>query len=479
MTHRTSSALGRGIEALALMLGAAAALWLVSVVLVQAAYPMLPVQPSAAAIRLAQEARQRPLYFENGLRYAGFLAPVGRDPLEFGRCVYPDVEERARQVLDGQDLPSRSRTELHSAVTGCLQGQSLLEPPKPGPSDWAMPSWTEQDWLTLAGTSPNPTLKERADQVWRHGPLRLGTDFDRPDTQKTPLIWLAQWRAASALGLWHDGHREEALRTWTTSTEQALGMVGDDLVETMIAATVMTRQLLSLQAAIRSSDRLDDTSAATARRLATLVDSLPVALDRALISEWQGMEHTIRKTHSSVATKWQGKREEDPDEQHLWMYALSFFDVIYDPVDSVNVLSTNFEVQRVAALSAANGVQPALVPPSTSCSWLGRFWHVCRPHERNPVGRWLARQPLNYIPYGTRIADLRNLAAATRMTIEARRLGLSGEALARFIDHAPDDMRDVFTRQPFAYNPQARELTIVLRHKSTVLGDTGEYRLPL
>jgi esterase/lipase superfamily enzyme len=85
----------------------------------------------------------------------------------------------------------------------------------------------------------------------------------------------------------------------------------------------------------------------------------------------------------------------------------------------------------------------------------------------------------DYHSYGTRIADLRNLAAATRLTVEARRQGLSGEALARFIAQAPEDMRDVFSRQAFAYNPQSRELTIVLREKSPVLGDPGEYRLPL
>ncbi len=81
--------------------------------------------------------------------------------------------------------------------------------------------------------------------------------------------------------------------------------------------------------------------------------------------------------------------------------------------------------------------------------------------------------------YGTRVADLRNLAAATRLTIEVRRQGLSGEALAHFVAHTPDNMRDVFTRQPFAYNLQTRELTIVLREKSPVLGDAGEYRLPI
>ena len=85
----------------------------------------------------------------------------------------------------------------------------------------------------------------------------------------------------------------------------------------------------------------------------------------------------------------------------------------------------------------------------------------------------------SYRSYGVRVADLRNLAAATRLAIEARRKGLKdGEVLARFVAEAPDNMRDVFTQQPFAYDATKRRLSIELREKSTVLGE-GSYRLPL
>lgn len=479
MSRSKVTVLGHRVETLSLVLGAGAAAWLLSVLLVHAAYRLVPAQPSEASTRLEREANQRPPLFENGFRYGGWLAPVDMDPLVFGRCVYSDVEERKQLALAGKNVPDRSHADTQARVTQCLQGKSLLEHPKPAADDWAKTSWTQEDWLKLARTSPNPVLVERAEAVWRHGPLRLSTDFTRPGGHPTPLLWLAQWRVASAVMLWRDGRRDEALQTWTTSAQRALDVTGDDLVETMNAASTLTRLLLSLHAAVRSSDTVDEISASRATRIASLVETLPEAGQRALISEWQGMAFTIRSTDASVRTKWQGKREEDPASQGAWLYLLSFFGLINDPVDSVNLLSAEFEPQRAAMLAAAHGQSPGHVTPHRSCPWLGPFWHVCRPYERNPLGRWMARQPANYIPYGTRIADLRNLAAATRLTIEAKRKGLTGEALAHFIAHAPDGMRDVFTRQPFAYDAQTRTLAIVLREKSPVLGMAGEYRLPL
>jgi hypothetical protein len=476
MTPRRNT---RGIDKLAALLGTAVVLWLVSVVVVQTAYPLLPVQPSTAALRLEQEARQRPLVHENGFRSAGFAAPVGMDPLVFGHCMHPDAEKRAQQALAGKDLPFQSIAEDQTLVTRCLQGQSQFDIPKYSSEQRATRSWTLEDWLKLARTTPDPVLMERAETVWRHGHIRLGIDFYRPDGRQGALLWLAQWRLASAVGLWQDGRRDEALRIWSTSAEHALNATGDDLYETMISTSSLIRLLLSLQTSVRSSDTLDDASAARATQIVSMVDTLPEAVHRSLISEWQTSAHSLRSIDSNARTKWQTKREEQPGSQKNWAYLLTVFGLIYDPVDSVNLLSAHFASQRAAVLSAANGEQPAPVPPPTTCAWLGRFWHVCRPHERNPVGRWLARMSDDYIPHGTRIADLRNLAAATRLTIEARRRGLGGEALARFMTQAPDDMRDVFSHQPFSYDVQARELIIVLREKSSVLGEAGEYRLPL
>ena len=43
---------------------------------------------------------------------------------------------------------------------------------------------------------------------------------------------------------------------------------------------------------------------------------------------------------------------------------------------------------------------------------------------------------------------------------------------------APENMRDIFSKAPFTYDPGQRRLPIQLREKSTVLGE-GSYTLPL
>ena len=114
------------------------------------------------------------------------------------------------------------------------------------------------------------------------------------------------------------------------------------------------------------------------------------------------------------------------------------------------------------------------------CEALGDWQYLCLPFVRNPVGRIMAAiaSPY-YADYGVRIADLHNLAAVTRLTIEARRRALSGEALANFIANAPAGMRDVFTDKPFVYDAVLKRLQIELRTKSPVLGDKGMYQLML
>jgi len=103
---RKRTALGRGFESLALLLGASTVVWLASAVLVQMAYALLPAQPSAAALRLEQEASQRPLVYENGFRSAGFAAPVGMDPVVLGACAAEGIEAKRAKTEDPVVLPT-------------------------------------------------------------------------------------------------------------------------------------------------------------------------------------------------------------------------------------------------------------------------------------------------------------------------------------------------------------------------------------
>jgi hypothetical protein len=291
------------------------------------------------------------------------------------------------------------------------------------------------------------------------------------------LRQLAQWRVASAVHRWQDGRYEEALETWAQVAGHAMRATGDDLSETHRSIEVLTQWFLSLQVALASTPRLDDATAHRAMALLSTADALPQAMHRSLLGEWHSTVQTLRHVTTHVNSSWRAKTTDENRAAFSWARLL--FETVYDPIDGVNLYTRDFETQRQRVLEAADGSPTQHTISNNPCPWLGPTGYVCLPFERNPVGRWIGRASQSYEHYGTRIADLRNLAAATRLTIEARRQGLSGEALAHFIAQAPDDMRDVFSRQPFAYNVQTRELTIVLREKSPVLGEPGEYRLPL
>jgi hypothetical protein len=114
------------------------------------------------------------------------------------------------------------------------------------------------------------------------------------------------------------------------------------------------------------------------------------------------------------------------------------------------------------------------------CEALGDWPCLCLPFLRNPAGRIVAAIATPYYAdYDVRIADLRNLTAATGLTIEARRRAILGEALVSFIANPPAGMRDVFTDQPFVYDAALKHVQIELLTKSSVLGDKGMYQLML
>ena len=156
-----------------------------------------------------------------------------------------------------------------------------------------------------------------------------------------------------------------------------------------------------------------------------------------------------------------------------------FQDITFDPVDTVNRFTADFENQRNQLVALGNGEVQPLQKVIRACEWMDAWALLCRPYERNPFGTFfVSLSSGDYTAYGTRIANLRNLAAATRLTIEACRQGLQGEALTQFVAEAPENMRDVFSKAPFAYDPTQHQLTILLREKSTVLGE-GSYKLAL
>lgn len=469
---------GHRLDKLAFALGAVALGLLISVLSVQAFYWVFPAQPSAEVLRLQKEAGQRPLQFDNGRRLAGLLAPQGEDPLDVGRCLFPDAEERERAALAGDLAEYSPREEDPLLQEKCLKGQPPLALPATVADAKAAPSWALEDWLKLGRETPDPTLLVRAQTVWNGGDRRLGTVFFSPAADQRPLSMLDQWRMAVAVLKWHNGSRGEALDIWSASGQDAMRSAEGDLIASMVSTTTLSRLLLSLQTAVWSSATLDATEANQAMQIASAAEGLPQAVHRSMIGEWQMVETTYRTLASSAAHSETSGESTQRTREMGWTPV--FKSLVYEPVDTVNRFTEKFEADRSAVLAAASGQAAQAVEPDKPCAWMGAWWHVCRPYERNPFGRYLVRsEPPDYTFYGTRIADLRNLAAATRLTIEVRRRSLTGEALTRFIASAPEGMRDVFTQQAFAYNPQTRKLDIVLREKSHVLGAPGTYELSL
>lgn len=478
MSERASRRREPLLDRLAFVLGVFLLACLASVVLLQVAYRVFPAQPSAAVLRLEKEATQRPFLFENGYRLAGLLAPDGMDPVAVGRCIFPDVQERAQALKAGTEPKYTSREEGKARQAACMQGlPALLLAPAIADAK-ASPDWRLADWLSLSQETPDPRLLDRARVLWTQGHTRLGTDFDRHFADSRPLTQLAQWLLASAVQQWHDGRHQEALETWASVAEHAMGATGDDFVETMGSIGVLSRWLLSLQTALGSTQSLDSTTADRAMALLSLMDPLPQALQRSMISEWHGTVQSRAHFGTSVHARWNEKTDADNRMAFYWLGLI--FDALYDPVDTINLATRDLEIQRQQLVNLAQGRGANHRVSRSPCPWLGPIEHACLPLERNPLGRYLLRtNPAEYVPYGTRVADLRNLAAATRLTIEARRQGLTGEALARFIASAPEGMRDVFTQQAFAYAAEQRKLGIVLRGKSPVLGEPRTYELDL
>lgn len=461
----------------ALWLGLAIAAWLASMCLTQLFYWLVPVKPSQAALRLQEVAARRPAWTENGFRLAGLLAPAGEDPVAFGRCLYPDAEKQAEMPTPDPKHSPSSREENEARRLECLKGQPALALSPNITNAKAGPLWTLQDWVTLGEQVPTPELLERARDVWAAGPRGLGIDLWSPTPDRRTLSKLSQWRVAQGVRLWQSGSHDAALESWKNTGQHALWATEGPFFETMLSVDALSQMLLGMQMAAQSSAQADEPQARELLKISAMADQMPDQALAAMISEWQMGERNFRSVHQGLTAK---LPEHGTAEQSVLGASFEMIrDITFDPVDTVNQFTAYFEQQQDRLAHHANGQAAAGLSSNAPCVWMGDWNLLCRTYQRNPAGRVLTSVAVaDYAAYGTRIADLRNLAAATRLTIEARRQSLQGEALARFVAAAPENMRDIFSKAPFAYDPSQRQLTIQLREKSTVLGE-GSYTLPL
>ena len=487
-----------------------AVLWLVGLVAAVAAvvlglqiiYKLSPVALSPETVALDERAAKVPVVTENGYRAYGLLAPKDVDPVRYGRCLVDaqNSQREERQALykaspsmtdkaayEAYWKPFTDRAEV--AARGCAQGGAYVSLPKALADMRIKPGMTAAQWQALATFTPDPLIVARAEAVWAGDARRLGAAPDAPMIQFANLIQLERWRIARAVLAWDSGDRPQAVTAWKRSINDWVKSADDTLIDAMISAAALSQVMIGMQDAVSRSERIDNSTAEAALTALVPVESMPQAVADSIVTEWQSMSALI-KSMPTLPSQLYLTGQGDPG---VLVRALDHAaKLTYDVNDTLNRMgAANVQTQR-SVLAAARGkpvAQSEWEGLTTGCASLGKWEYLCLPLLRNPTGRILVgvNAPAHagitapdYADYGVRIADVRNLAAATRLTIEARRLALSGTALASFVASAPSGMRDVFTGKPFSYDPVAKHLRIELHSRSSVLGDKEKgYELAL
>lgn len=464
---------------------------LLVVVLVQAYYHLSPVEVTAEAKALDAEATMLPAVTDNGFRAYGILAPEGMDPVAYGKCLIASqktlAEEKRRDRSNAPRVTDPERFEEYSKrwyvreqalELPCSEGKSALRLPREPQGLKISPSTTEAEWNALHALVPEPVLRARVDAVWEGEARRLGAVIDAPMVRYDALSRVPRWQIADARAAWLRGEHDAATVTWARLLADTTRHAGDSLIDAMISVAIQTQTLLAIQSAVSSNQALAATDAAQLFAAMGTVERVPDAVVKSLLFEWRLHQDVLEKVDdvsalSSIAVSESGAVRTLGERLSRWGF---------DRTDTLNLFARNNRWSANAMLTTANGKPAPMMPDEWQqfgCHSLQALAPACLPFMRNPVGRVLAAIALpSYADYGTRVADLRNLAAATRLTISARAQGVTAAKLAALVASAPGDQRDVFSGEALAYDATARKLKIKLRTKSSILGNDG-YELAL
>ena len=266
---------------------------------------------------------------------------------------------------------------------------------------------------------------------------------------------------------------------WATSVADWAKSASTTLIEAMLSTAAQTQVLIAIQSSVAHSTGIDEASANGLLAALKPIETMPDSIAESMVAEWQ-IHTNLTKKMSENPTQLIGVDAERSAYQRALDH-ISWW--TFDPSDTMNAMAKGNLWSQDALRKTARGEAQPEYPAELSalqCA-AGRDWAlVCLPFLRNPAGRILsALATPAYGNYGVRVADLQNLAAATRLTIEARRRGLAGAALAQFVAAAPTEMHDVFTGNPFTHDPARNRVRVELRDRSTILGEKGPYELPL
>lgn len=464
------------------------------VVSLQVVYKLTPSALSPETVRLNERAALLPTVTENGYRAYGLLAPKDADPAAYGRCLIDanDAHRAERQALAATMPASNDKAAYDAywkkyadrdtaALVRCLNGGARVQLPK-ALADLRIKLGIEpEQWRLLSAVEPDPLIVARAEAVWAGGPRRLGVAIDAPIPPMQALLQLEHWRTARAMQTWQSGERMQAVAAWNRSINDWVKSADDSLISAMISTVSLSQIVIAMQDAMARSERVDDATAAAALAALASIELMPKAVANTMLVEWQMTSELVRSMPQLPSRLFSA----GDDAPGLFSRLLDQVGPLtFDVNDTLNYTARGKRQAELSVMAAAQGEPlPTQAAPETLtqfCGALGEWEYACLPLLRNPTGRILALIAVpSYTVYGVRIADLRNLAAATRLTIEARRRAVSGDALANVVTNAPAGLRDVFTQKPFAYDPVAKQLKIELRTKSNVLGDNGVYSLKL
>ncbi len=455
-------------------------------------YKLTPSMLSSETLSLNERAALLPTVTENGYRLYGLMAPKDVDPVRYGKCLYDasNAHRTERQsLLAKAPAPSdrvaydaywKKFSDHEAALTvGCLEGGVRVKIPAELADLRIKLGMEPAQWQLLAAVEPDPIIVARAEAVWAGDARRLGAAPDSPVGSFQELLQLERWRTARALLLWPSDHMR-AVAAWNRSINDWVKTADDTLIDAAVSIVALSQILIGMQDAISRSERVDDAAADAALKALASIESMPKAIGQTMVAEWQLVTEVTKLLQTKPSQSLLQGGEQRGFLSHAFDEALS---LTHDVNDTLNRMAFGRQQAELALIAAAQGKVPPDTPLEALTPWCGEWgdWeYLCLPFSRNPTGRILAIIGVpSYSIYGVRVADLRNLAAATRLSIEARRRALTGNALRQFIDDAPEGMRDVFTGKPFAYDVASKRLRMELRTKSNVLGEKGSYVLAL
>jgi len=472
---------------------AAVVVLLLAVVGLQVWYRFTPVDASAEAKGLVDKAAKLPTLTDNGYRLYGIEAPQALDATEYGRCQYEayltqrKTEAELNDPIPAADKPeTKAAYDAYWAVRGeraaklyaaCRKGGTTVQLPKVLTDAKINLNTTRDDLARIAGIRFEPVLLGRAEQVWAGDARRLGTGYDAPIPMATPLVAIERWRVARAAVAWDAGDRVTAVNAWANTIRNWVKSADDSLIDSMISVNVLMQTLIAMQQSAALSPSLDEATANALLAALTPMEAMPHAVSDSLLAEWQSVP-------SLADAMERGATVLDHQDTSVPVRLVKLITrVTFDRNDTMNRLAKSFLWSQRAVREAAQGGTPSPMPAEWSsppCEGFGDIGYACLAFGRNPVGRIgsIIATPY-YNDYGVRVADLMTLVNATRLTVRARQLGLTGSSLEKWVAEAPADMRDRSGKQPFAYDAAARRLRATLATRNPVLGDKGSYALPL